>query len=68
MTAKEALRERVERLSEEDAAEWLAPMDWESSGTGTLTDDEMTAVLATQREMADGKSVGGEEVLRKLGL
>jgi hypothetical protein len=68
MTAKQALRERVERLSEEEAAEWLARFEWESTETETLTDEEMDRVLAAEREFAEGESVGGEEVFRKLGL
>jgi hypothetical protein len=68
MTAKQALRERVERLSEEEAAEWLARFEWESTETETLTDEEMDRVSAAEREFAEGKSVGGEEVFRKLGL
>jgi len=68
MTAKQALRDRVERLSEEEAAEWLARFEWESTETETLTDEEMARVLAAEREFSEGKSVGGEEVFRKLGL
>jgi hypothetical protein len=68
MTAKQALRERVERLSEQEAAEWLARIEWESTESEALTDEEMAQVLAAEREFAEGKSVSGEEVFRKLGL
>ena len=68
MTAKEALRERIDRLSEDEAAEWLARMEWESTETEALTDEEMAEVLAADREIAEGKSVEGEEVFRRLGL
>ncbi len=68
MTAKQTLRERVERLSEQEAAEWLARIEWESTESEALTDEEMAQVLAAEREFAEGKSVSGEEVFRKLGL
>lgn len=68
MTAKQTLRERVERLSEQEAAEWLARIEWESTESEALTDDEMAQVLAAEREFAEGKSASGEEVFRKLGL
>lgn len=68
MTAKEALKERVDRLSEDEAAEWLARMEWESTATETLTGDEMARVLAAERELAEGQSADGDEVFRKLGL
>lgn len=68
MTAKQALRKRIDRLSEEEAAEWLARMEWESTDTETLTREEMDDVLSAEREFAEGKSVSGDEVFRKLGL
>ncbi len=68
MTAKEALRERIDRLSESEAAEWLARIEWESTETETLTDEEVAEVLAADREIAGGRSVEGEEVFRRLGL
>lgn len=68
MTAKEALRKRVEGLSEEEAAEWLARLEWESTETEALTDEEMAQVLAAERELAEGKSARGEDAFRKLGL
>jgi len=66
VTAKEALRERIDRLSEDEAAEWLARVEWESTGTETLTSEEVAEVLAADRELAEGKSVDGEEVFRRL--
>jgi hypothetical protein len=62
VTAKETLDKRVEPLSEEEAAEWLAKMDWESTDTETLTDDELAQVRAAGRDSAEGRSVSGEEV------
>ena len=68
MTAKQALRERIEQLSEDEAEELLARLDWEATDTETLTDEEMEQVLAAEREFARGEFVDGEEVFRKLGL
>ena len=68
VTVKDALKERIDRLSEEEAAEWLARMEWEATDAETLTEDEMARVLAAEREFAEGKSVSGDEVFRKLGL
>lgn len=68
MTAKQALRKRIDRLSEEEAAEWLSRMEWESTDTETLTREEMDDVLSAEHEFAEGKSVSGDEVFRKLGL
>ncbi len=64
MTAKEALRQRVDDLSEEEAEEWLARMEWESTTTEQLTPEEMAAVLAAEREVADGHTVDGEDLFR----
>jgi len=68
MTAKQALRERIEQLSEDEAEELLARLDWEATETETLTDEEMEEVLAGEREIEAGESVGGEEVFRRLRL
>lgn len=68
MTAKEALRERVDRLSGEEAAEWLARMESESTSSETLTGDELAQLAAAAGELGDGRAVDGDEVFRKLGL
>ncbi|MGI8925755.1 MAG: hypothetical protein ACR2HN_03800 [Tepidiformaceae bacterium] len=68
MTAKQAPRDRIRRFSEEEAAEWLARIEWESTETETLSEDEMTALLAADREISAGNFVDGEEALRRLGL
>lgn len=65
---KDALKERIDQLSEEEAAEWLARMEWEATDTETLTEEELARVLAAEDEFAEGKSANGEEVFRKLGL
>ncbi len=68
MTALQALHERVEQLTEDEAAEWLARIDWESTEMETLTEAEMEEVLAGEREIAAGNCVDGETFLRELGL
>lgn len=68
MTAKEALRERIDDLTEEEAEEWLARMEWESTEFDELTDEEMADVLAGRAEIQAGNSIDGEELFRKLGI
>ena len=68
MTVKDALKERIDGPSEDEAAEWLARMEWEATDSETLSVDEMARVLAAEREVAEGKSTSGNEVDRKLGL
>lgn len=68
MTAKEALYERVGRLTEAEAEEWLQRMDWESTEEETLSADEVAEVLAGEQELAEGKSVTGAELFAKLNL
>jgi hypothetical protein len=68
MTAREALLERVGQLSEEDAAEWLARMEWESTEFEELTAEEWELVKDAEEEIARGETVPAEEVYRELGL
>jgi hypothetical protein len=68
MTAKEALRNRIDRLTEDQAAEWLARMDWESTEFEQLTDAERAEVRESQAEYERGEVVDGTELLRELGL
>ena len=67
MTAKEALREKVDQFSEEEAAEWLARIEWESSATETLSEEEFARVLAADKRTDAGEWVDGEEALSRLG-
>jgi hypothetical protein len=68
MTAKQALHERIESLSEEEAAELLARIDWDSTEYEELTTDEAAEVAASQSEYQRGESVDGDDALRRLGL
>jgi hypothetical protein len=66
MTAKQALRERIEQLSEEQAAEWLARMEWELTEFEELSAEELADVLASQAEYERGEAVDGKELLRTI--
>lgn len=64
MTAKQASRERIGSLSEEEAAELLAKTDWDSTEYEELTQEEASEVVASQAEYARGESVNGDGALR----
>lgn len=68
MTAKEALKDRVERLTEAQAAEWLARIEWESIELEEPNEQELVEILASQSEYDRGETVDGGELLRELGL
>jgi len=68
VTAKQALLERVETMSEEEAEELLQRLDWESTDFEELTPDELARVAEGQRQIAAGESVDGETLFRELGL
>jgi hypothetical protein len=68
MTAKEALRNRIDRLTEDQAAEWLARMEWESTEVEELTAEEKALVQESQAEYERGEAVDGKELLHELGL
>ncbi len=68
MTAKEALRDRIQQLTEEQAAEWLARIEWELTEFEEVSEKELAEILASQAEYERGQAVDGKESLRKLGL
>ncbi len=68
MTAKEAVKERVDKLSEDEAAEWLARIEWESTEFEELTAEEWELVRQAEREIERGETIPAEEVYRELGL
>lgn len=68
MTAKETLRKKVDRLTEQQAAEWLARMEWESTEVEELTAEEQALVQESQAEYERGEAVDGKELLHELGL
>ncbi|MEO8541492.1 MAG: hypothetical protein ABI577_17245 [bacterium] len=68
MTAKQALRERVDLLTEEEAEELLARLDWESSEFEELTSEESAELDSVLAGVATGDWSDGEELFRKLGV
>ena len=57
MTAKEALRERIDTLTEDEAAELLDRLEWESSEEEILTPEQWARVQEGERQIADGDVV-----------
>jgi len=68
MTAKEALPTRIDDLSEEEAAELLAQIEWDATEEEELTPEEARAADAGFDEIRRGDSVDGEDLLRRMGL
>ncbi|MEP6871668.1 MAG: hypothetical protein ABI939_07440 [Anaerolineaceae bacterium] len=68
MTAKEALRERIDSLTEDEAAELLEPLQWESSDEETPTPEQVELFLAGEAEFEAGEFVDGEAFLPALAL
>lgn len=68
VTAKQALLERVETMSEEEAEELLQRLDWESTEFEELTPEELERVLRGEEQIAQGASVDGATLLRELNL
>ncbi|MBA4180939.1 MAG: hypothetical protein C0506_10160 [Anaerolinea sp.] len=57
MTAKEALRERIDLLTEEEAADLLDRLEWESTEEEELTPEEWARVREGERQIAAGETV-----------
>lgn len=68
MTAKEALRERIDSLTEKEAAELLDRLEWESTEEEELTPEEWARVREGQRQIAAGETVDAGELFKELGL
>lgn len=66
VTAKEALHEHVDRLSEAEAEEWLLRMEWESTETEELTAAERRRWLEGKHQIAAGDWVDAEELFADL--
>jgi hypothetical protein len=77
MTAKEQLRERVERLSEDEAAEALRLLDQRTDAVTRLldnaplddepvTEEEEAAVQLAREEIARGETISLEELRAEL--
>lgn len=57
MTAKEALRERIDTLTEDEAAELLDRLEWESSEEEIPTPEQWARVQEGERQIAAGDVV-----------
>lgn len=69
MTAKQALLEFVETMTEEDAEELLARLEWESSEFDDDPTPEEEAMLAEARTaIAAGDVLSAEELFKELGI
>ena len=68
LTAKQALIERVETMTDEEAAELLNQLEWESTEFDTLSDDALRELADAEAEVSRGEIVSAAEVLRRLGL
>ncbi len=68
MTAKEALCERVESLTEDEAAELLDRLEWGSSEEEILSPEQVAEMLAGKAEFERGEFMDGEEFPRARGL
>ena len=68
MSAKQALRDRIERLSEEEAAELLARIEWESTEVETLSEAELKELAESEEEFSRGEASDAEDVYRRLKL
>lgn len=66
MTAKQALLELVETMSEEEAEELLAQLEWESTEFDELTPEEEAEVEAGRADIAAGNSVNADEYFKRL--
>lgn len=68
MTVKQALREWIDRMSDEEAAELLDRLEWEATDEEELTPEELEDLKRSREELARGEFVDGEELFRELGL
>ncbi len=67
MTVKEALKERIDQMTEEEAADLLAYLESEEDEE-ELTPEEWEEVRRSREEYERGEYVDGEELFRELGL
>lgn len=68
MTVKERLYEFIREMTDEDAAELLAQIEWDATEEEELTPEELELVRQGLRDYEDGKTVPAAEVYRELGL
>lgn len=68
MNAKDALHAHVDALTEEEAAELLAQIEWDTTEEEELTPEEARAADAGFDEIHRGDFVDGGQLLRRVGL
>ena len=68
VTAKEALRERIDLLTEEEANELFDRLERESAEEEIPTSEQVDQLLAGEAEFAAGEFLDGAEFLRARGL
>lgn len=68
MTVKQALREWIERMTDEEAAELLAHLEWEAADEDELTPEDLAAIRQSDEEYRRGDALDGKALLRELGL
>ena len=69
MTVKERLYQFIEaQMTDEEAAELLAQLEWDSTEFEELTPAELAEAEAGREENERGDSVDAETVFRELGI
>ena len=68
MTAKEVLKERIDSLTEEEAAELLDRLEWESTEEEILTPEQWARVQEGERQIAAGDVVDASAFMRTVGM
>jgi cytochrome c553 len=68
MTAKEELRQIVDALSEEDAAELLEYAHWLQQEGETLSDAEIARVQHGEEQIRRGETVSWDQLRRELNM
>ena len=68
MTAKQALREYIEELSEEEAQQMWDRIRDEGIEFAPLTDDDVRDIRRAIEDVEAGRGYTTEDVLRRLGL
>ncbi|HKS90696.1 MAG TPA: hypothetical protein VJQ83_02115 [Tepidiformaceae bacterium] len=68
MTTKEALHERIDELTDEEAEELLAQLEWEATAEEELTPEEMALLEEGNAEFERGEFIRADDLYRELGL
>jgi hypothetical protein len=68
MTAKEVLHDRIELLTEEEAEELLAQIEWEATEEEELTPEEERLLAEADAEYERGEFIKADDLYAELGL